>query len=475
MKNIVKAISFLVILIIVIDFVGQIFIPRWNDEWIATPIIKDFYDLPKNSLDVLAVGSSQVVRGFSGLELYKNYGISAYGIGTGQQSIQSSYAWIKESTKTQNEKVVCLEIKMLFEDTPEEQNRKALDNMKFSSNKLESIIDIAWKEKSYETFISYLFPITRFHSRWKEIGSENFIEEIKATNYRGYSLENEVSGNLDYVPVENNIPYDAFIEEERYECINNIIKYCKEKNIGLIFFKMLDMDWDIERHNRVEKIAKENDITFFDFNMKDLMNEVDLLYAADTSRNNHLNIYGAEKTTNYLGEYIKEHYDIEDKRGKDEYKHLDRQLEQYNNDVQNAKIVNIFNPNEYIEALNQKNFTVILVKNNLPNATTLEYNKMINDLGLDISKVYKSNYYAIIEDGKVIAEEGADQNIHLETMVDTVRPFIIDTQKASINFEGTEQSNFHQGFDVLVYNNKSNNVVESSYINFENGIPVIGR
>ena len=175
MKNIVKAISFLVILIIVIDFVGQIFIPRWNDEWIATPIIKDFYDLPKNSLDVLAVGSSQVVRGFSGLELYKNYGISAYGIGTGQQSIQSSYAWIKESTKTQNEKVVCLEIKMLFEDTPEEQNRKALDNMKFSSNKLESIIDIAWKEKSYETFISYLFPITRFHSRWKEIGSENFI------------------------------------------------------------------------------------------------------------------------------------------------------------------------------------------------------------------------------------------------------------------------------------------------------------
>ena len=238
---------------------------------------------------------------------------------------------------------------------------------------------------------------------------------------------------------------------------------------------MLDMDWDIERHNRVEKIAKENDITFFDFNMKDLMNEVDLLYAADTSRNNHLNIYGAEKTTNYLGEYIKEHYDIEDKRGKDEYKHLDRQLEQYNNDVQNAKIVNIFNPNEYIEALNQKNFTVILVKNNLPNATTLEYNKMINDLGLDISKVYKSNYYAIIEDGKVIAEEGADQNIHLETMVDTVRPVIIDTQKASINFEGTEQSNFHQGFDVLVYNNKSNNVVESSYINFENGIPVIGR
>lgn len=475
MKNIIKSIIFLMILIIVVDLAGKIFIPRWNDEWIATPIVKDFYKLPENSLDVLAVGSSQVVRGFSALELYKNYGISAYGIGTGQQSIQNSYAWIKESTKTQSEKVVCLEIKMLFEETPEEQNRKGLDNMKFSLNKLENIIADAREANSYATFISYLFPVTRFHSRWKEIGTDSFIEPIKAMNYRGYALENEVSGNLDYAYLEDNIPYNAIMKKERYECLNNIIKYCKEKDIGLIFVKMLDMDWDIERHNAVETIAKDNNIKFFDFNMKDLMEDADLLYAGDTSRNNHLNIYGAEKTTNYLGKYIKDNYEIEDKRGKSEYENLDKMLVQYNNDVQNAKIVNIFNPNEYIEALRQENFTVIIVKNNLPNATTEEYKKMISNLGLDIEKVYNSNYYAIIENGKVIEEEGSDKNIHLETRIDTVRSLVLDTEKASIIFEGTEQSNLHQGFDVLVYNNKSNNVVESSYINFENGIPTMGR
>lgn len=475
MRNIIKAITFLLILIIVVDLVGNIFIPKWNDEWLATPIVKDFYKLPENSIDVLAIGSSQVVRGFSALELYKNYGISAYGIGTGQQSIQNSYAWIKESTKTQNEKVICLEIKMLFEDTPEEQNRKGVDNMKFSLNKLENMIVDAKEAKSYESFISYLFPITRFHSRWKEIGTENFTEPLKAVNYRGYTLENEVSGNLDYMHLEDNIPYDAAIDEERYKCINNIIKYCKEKDIGLIFVKMLDMDWDIERHNAIQTIAEENDIKFFDFNMKDLMEDADLLYAGDTSRNNHLNITGAEKTTNYLGKYIKENYEIEDKRENKEYEYLDEQLEQYNNDVQNAKIVNIFDINEYIKALNKENFTVVITKNKLDNTLSEKYVKVINALGIDIDKINKSNYYVIIENGKIIAEQGSDENIHIGTMIDTVRPLVINTENASMIFEGTEVSNFHKGLDIFVYNNKSNNPVESSYIDFENGVPVMGR
>ncbi len=475
MKNIIKSITFLIILILVVDLVGKIFIPVWNDEWLPTPIVKDFYDLPENSIDVLTIGSSQVVRGFSALELYKNYGISAYGIGTGQQSIQNSYAWIKESTKTQNEKVICLEIKMLFEDTPEEQNRKGVDNMKFSLNKLENMIFDAKEANSYETFISYLFPITRFHSRWKEIGTENFVETPKAVNYRGYTLENEVSGNLDYMYLEDNIPYEAYMKKERYECINNIIKYCKEKGIGLIFVKMLDMDWDIERHNSVASIAKANDIKFFDFNMKELMEDADLLYAGDTSRNNHLNITGAEKTTNYLGRYIKENYEIEDKRGNKEYEYLDKQLEQYINDVQNSKLVNIFDINQYVSALNQENFTVIMTKNKLTNDLSEDFVRIVNTLGLNLDELSKSNYYAIIENGKIVAEQGSDSNIHIETMIDTVRSLVINTGNSSMIFEGTEVSNFHPGIDIFVYNNKTNTAIESSYINFENGVPTMGR
>ena len=60
-------------------------------------------------------------------------------------------------------------------------------------------------------------------------------------------------------------------------------------------------------------------------------------------------------------------------------------------------------------------------------------------------------------------------------MLDNVRPLVINTENSSMVFEGTEVSNFHKGLDIFVYNNKSNNPVESSYIDFENGIPTMGR
>ena len=133
-KNILKIIVFLLLLFVVVLKLGDFLKPEWNDEWINTAVVQDFYALPKNSIDVLAVGSSQLIKGFSGLELYKNYGYSAYGIVTEQQSLMNSYAFIKESLKYQNEKVVLFETKMSFEATPEPQNRKGIDNMKLSMN-----------------------------------------------------------------------------------------------------------------------------------------------------------------------------------------------------------------------------------------------------------------------------------------------------------------------------------------------------
>ena len=93
LKSILGIIIFLIILVFVMLKLGDFVIPEWNDEWLNTSTVKNFYDLDKNSIDVFAVGSSHIIKGFSSLELYKNYGISAYGLGTEQQSLMNSYAW----------------------------------------------------------------------------------------------------------------------------------------------------------------------------------------------------------------------------------------------------------------------------------------------------------------------------------------------------------------------------------------------
>lgn len=474
-KIIISVIIFLIITIFVLLKIGEILVPEWNDEWGNTSIVKNFYALDKNSIDVLAVGSSHVIKGFSALELFRNYGISAYGLGTEQQSLMNSLAWIKESLKTQNEKIVLLEAHMFFEETPEPQNRKGMDNMKLSLNKIECAYYDSIQRNSFENFVSLLFPITRYHSRWSEVLNECGKTTEVYPNYRGYSFSNEICGNKEYKTLDENIKEEEQFFWEYEKILVKTINYCKKNNVELILYKGPDMDWDMKRHNAVKRVADENGITFLDFNLKELSEEINFDYANDCEFLNHTNIFGAEKVSNYLGKYISENYQIEDKRENPEYEYLTKQVEEYSCVVENGKIVDYFDPQQYIEALKSKNLTVVYVKNCNMNDGSEKFKGLINALGFNMDKVNMPNFCAIYENGEIVFEEGSNENIKLERKVDGFNDLKINTGNLSINFSGTEESLSYPGFNVFIYNNKTNSIVESSFIGFQNGNTVMGR
>ena len=80
-KNIVlKVLSFVIIGLIILNVLGKVFIPKWitvKDNRI-TYIVKGFYEEPKNSLDVIFMGNSDVYRGISPITLWDEYGIASY-------------------------------------------------------------------------------------------------------------------------------------------------------------------------------------------------------------------------------------------------------------------------------------------------------------------------------------------------------------------------------------------------------------
>ena len=54
----------------------------------------------------------------------------------------------------------------------------------------------------------------------------------------------------------------------------------------------------------------------FDFlNTNDHYKEIGLDYNKDLYNNNHVNVFGAEKYTDFVAEYIDKKYDLPDKRG----------------------------------------------------------------------------------------------------------------------------------------------------------------
>ena len=225
------------------------------------------------------------------------------------------------------------------------------------------------------------------------------------------------------------------------------------------------------------RLAKENSLTYLDFNTEELSSKIEFDYSKDCENTNHLNIYGAEKVTNYIGKYISENYDIIDKRENIEYAYLKEEAEKYNSDVENRKLKNIFDAGQYLELLGKGDFTLIISQNKkFPNEINDGFNKTLNSLGIDTEKIKKDNYCSIIQNKKKIVEESSDSSIKIEETIFNDMNFIISAgDKASIILNGNEFSNNHSGINILVYNNRNNQIVESIFVDIIDGNVVMGR
>lgn len=113
--------------------------------------------------------------------MYDENGIKAYVRGSSQQLIWQSYYILKETLKYEIPKVVVLNVNSLrygkdSEKVSEAYNRLMMDNMKWSKEKID-LINTSKTED--ENFLSYVFPILRYHSRFDELTEEDFEYLLK--------------------------------------------------------------------------------------------------------------------------------------------------------------------------------------------------------------------------------------------------------------------------------------------------------
>jgi hypothetical protein len=135
---------------------------------------------------VLMVGDCELYENFDPVTLWKNYGITSYIRGNAQQLTWQSYYLLKEALKTETPDVVVFNVLELKYDEPqkEEYNRLTLDNMKWSADKVKAILASMTED---ESFLDYLFPILRYHSRITQLTEEDFT-------YYASSKQNTISG-----------------------------------------------------------------------------------------------------------------------------------------------------------------------------------------------------------------------------------------------------------------------------------------
>ena len=211
--------------------------------------------------------------------------------------------------------MVLLNIQAMMVDgqSSEEYNRMVFDGMKWSGDKLEGILSSRTKE---ESLTEYLFPILRYHSRWSELSEEDFryaFQEKPLTSYNGYYLRADIRPYTEFPTERRRIDYTFPEQNLRY--LERIWQLCRENRIALVLMKAPSLYpvWVPPYEEQIAEFARERNIDYI--NTLLYTDEIGLDMNVDTyDEGLHLNVYGAEKLSVWLGKDLKERYGLTDFR-----------------------------------------------------------------------------------------------------------------------------------------------------------------
>jgi hypothetical protein len=328
MKKIIKIIIILVSFIIVFVFLNRLLQPKYADNLVEGSMIAQYYGEEKDH-EVIFIGDCEVYANISPMVMYETSGIKAYVRGSSQQMIWQSYVILKETLKYEKPKVVVFNVNSVRYDkkstkVSEAYNRLTIDQMKWSKEKIE-IINESMTEK--ESFLSYIFPILRYHSRYDKLTSEDikYLFKRKNNTYNGF-LINKIIRPVTTLPTEKKLDnYDFSDESIRY--LELMVKLCEENNIKLVLIKAPSLypHWYKEYDKQIKEFALKHNVDYYNF--KEYIDVIGLDYSLDTYDSGlHLNLTGATKLSKFFANILSSRYNLTNYKGDALY---DKKLEIY--------------------------------------------------------------------------------------------------------------------------------------------------
>lgn len=243
---------------------------------------------PENSIDVVVVGDSLSYTSVSPMELWKEYGITSYICGQSGQTTQESFHMLKEVFKKQSPRVIVMEAHALFKEQS-------------GSKGIKEILGEA---------ANYYFPLIRNHNIWKCILTGKRYQE---ESYKGFSFRCDVKPYTKGAYMKKSakmkeIPSNSLIYMKKIQ------KLCRKNGAKLLLYSAPSpVNYSYAKHNSIQKYAKEHSVEYLDMNLE--LDKIGIDWKTDSLDNgDHLNLRGAQKTTAYLGQYLKKYQNLVDHR-----------------------------------------------------------------------------------------------------------------------------------------------------------------
>ena len=305
LKHTLRCVVFLAVLALLLTGVSQLVRPKNNtrSDGIHDPAANGILGEPDNTIDLLILGDSESYSAFIPMQLWQQYGYTAYCCGTSRQTLYYSEAFLHKAFQKQSPKLVILETDVIFID------------FSYGSMLLQEAGD--------------LFPVFSYHDRWKTLKSSDWSLNVNYTyidNAKGYQLR----CNATPADASNYMtPSDAYapIPKRNRAYVERIKAFCDENGAQLLLVSSPStVNWNMARHNSTQALADKLQIPFIDFNT--MSDQVPINWSTDTrDQGDHLNYFGAKKVTAALGDYLSDNSLLPSHKDDPEYSDWDTQAD----------------------------------------------------------------------------------------------------------------------------------------------------
>lgn len=324
---------------ILLSLLQALLVPKYMTSSREGAMISEYYT-DGGGHDVLFIGDCEVYESFTPPTLWEEYGITSYIRGSAQQLAWQSYYLLEDTLRYETPKAVVFNVYALKHGEPQSEayNRMTLDGMKCSMTKWKAVLA---SMTDGESFLSYLFPLLRFHSRWKELTEEDlrYWFSRDTVTHNGYLMQTAVSPKLS--EREGQPLSDYSLPETSMEYLEKMRVLCEENGIELILVKAPTNSWRYywyeEWDEQICAYAEANALAYYNF--IGMEEELSLDWSTDTYDGGaHLNVFGAEKLTSYFGALLQTVHGCEDHRSDPSVSAIwNAKLEVYQKEKENTK------------------------------------------------------------------------------------------------------------------------------------------
>lgn len=365
-RKLMRAICFCLLFALLFVFLSGAFIPRTGttEDGMESRISKAYRGEPRDSIDTVFIGNSDIYRAISPVDLFHQTGITSAIAGRPNKQLSEVPGDIRDILRYQNPKTIVLETDCMFSGTnpgfkkgisPLEAEAAKVDVAgqapskatdadvagqappkakaadvagqapskakaadvagqtppKAKASAHQNIFDkckalLQEGDSAFLAALNYKFPLVKYHDNWKHLKLTAFLHPRGKYHFsnKGMAYANTVKaypfGN-EYMQLSGG--KHAMLSEEKLDQFQKIYDLCDRNGVRLVLLTVPSANtWNKGKSDTVKQLAKKYDLTYYDYNHQ-LPAGFD--WTTDSKDGgNHLNYAGASAVTKDLAKKL---------------------------------------------------------------------------------------------------------------------------------------------------------------------------